>query len=68
MSDNKAYTSADFKKVLDIGRPPNIVNLFPHSKALLVSGKFIDRAMLKKGNAITPDTELMLIILPGFLE
>jgi fructose/tagatose bisphosphate aldolase len=42
-----------FEKALEIGRPPNIVSLFPHSKALIVSGKFIDRAMLAKGNAIS---------------
>lgn len=41
-----------FEKALDIGRPPNIVKLFPNSRALIVSGKFIDRAMIKKGNAI----------------
>jgi fructose-bisphosphate aldolase class II len=41
-----------FKKALEIGRPPNIVSLFPNSKALIVSGKFIDRAMLLKGKAI----------------
>ena len=41
-----------FDEALKIGRPPNVVKLFPHSRALLVSGKFIDRAMLKKGNAI----------------
>ncbi len=45
--------SADYLKALEIGRPPNVVKLFPHSKALLVSGKVIDRAMLAKGNAIT---------------
>ncbi len=45
------YTS-DFQKALQIGRPPTIVSLFPNSKALLVSGKFIDRAMLTKGKAI----------------
>jgi len=45
--------SADFEKALQIGRPPNIVKLFPHSKALLVSGKVIDRAMLAKGQAMT---------------
>ena len=44
--------SADFEKALAIGRPPNIVKLFPNSKALLVSGKVIDRAMLAKGKAI----------------
>jgi fructose-bisphosphate aldolase, class II len=41
-----------FEKALAIGRTPNVVKLFPNSKALLVSGKFIDLAMLKKGNAI----------------
>ena len=35
------------------GRPPNIVKLFPHSKALIVSGKVIDRAMITKGKAMT---------------
>ncbi len=43
----------DFSKVLEIGRPPNIQKLFPHSRALLVSGKVIDRAMLAKGKAIS---------------
>ena len=41
-----------FEKALEIGRPPNIVELFPNSKALLVSGKVVDRAMLAKGNSI----------------
>jgi fructose-bisphosphate aldolase, class II len=41
-----------FEKALAIGRAPNVVKLFPNSKALLVSGKFIDLAMLKKGKAI----------------
>ncbi|WP_028579846.1 class II fructose-bisphosphate aldolase [Desulfogranum japonicum] len=44
---------ADFEKALEIGRPPNIVELFPHSRALLVSGKVIDRAMIAKGKAMT---------------
>ena len=44
---------ADFEKALEIGRPPNIRALFPHSRALLVSGKVIDRAMLAKGGAMT---------------
>ncbi|MBM4311080.1 MAG: ketose-bisphosphate aldolase [Deltaproteobacteria bacterium] len=43
----------DFEKALAVGRPPNIVKLFPHSKALIVSGKVIDRAMLAKGKAMT---------------
>jgi fructose/tagatose bisphosphate aldolase len=42
-----------FNEALKVGRPPNVSHLFPNSKALLVSGKFIDRAMRKKGAAIT---------------
>ncbi|MCK5073054.1 MAG: class II fructose-bisphosphate aldolase [Bacteriovoracaceae bacterium] len=42
-----------FNKALEVGRPPNIKKLFPNSKALIVSGKIIDRACLKKGNAMT---------------
>ena len=38
-----ASKNSDFEKALEIGRPPNIVKLFPHSRALLVSGKVIDR-------------------------
>ncbi len=45
--------AADFDKALEIGRPPNISSLFPNSRALLVSGKVIDRAMLAKGKAMT---------------
>jgi fructose/tagatose bisphosphate aldolase len=45
------YTN-DFERALKIGRPPNVRKLFPHSKALIVSGKFIDRAMLAKSKAI----------------
>lgn len=45
--------STDFEKALAVGRPPNITRLFPHSKALIVSGKVIDRAMMAKGNAMT---------------
>jgi len=43
---------ADFEKALQIGRPPTIQALFPNSKALIVSGKVVDRAMLAKGKAI----------------
>jgi len=43
----------EFEKALDIGRPPNIVELFPNSRALIVSGKAIDRAMIAKGKAMT---------------
>ena len=53
MAGTNAVKAADFEKALQIGRPPNIVKLFPNSKALIVSGKFIDIAMLAKGNAIT---------------
>ncbi len=45
--------SSDFEKALEIGRPPNIVRLFPNSKALIVSGKVIDRALIAKGKAMT---------------
>jgi fructose-bisphosphate aldolase class II len=45
-------SEADFKKALSIGRPPNIRQLFPNSRALLVSGKFIDLAMLAKKQSI----------------
>ena len=43
----------DFVRALEIGRPPNIQRLFPNSKALIVSGKVIDRALIKKGKAMT---------------
>jgi len=45
--------TTDFEKALKIGRPPNVVKLFPNSKALIVSGKFIDKAMIAKGSAMT---------------
>jgi len=37
-SQSQLHTT-DFSKALRVGRPPNIVKLFPNSKALLVSGK-----------------------------
>jgi len=43
---------SDFDRAIRTGRPPNVVKLFPNSKALIVSGKFIDRAMMAKGKAI----------------
>jgi fructose/tagatose bisphosphate aldolase len=52
MPASKAPLPKGFKKALEVGRPPNIAKLFPHSQALLVSGKYIDRAMLMKGRAI----------------
>lgn len=48
----RKVSKADFKKALEIGRPPNIKKLFPNSKALIVSGKVVDRAMIAKGKAI----------------
>jgi len=48
----KTVSTRDFQKALEVGRPPNVKKLFPHSKALLVSGKAIDRAMIAKGKAI----------------
>ena len=53
MSAQHVKYSPDFEKALAVGRPPNIVKLFPNSKALLVSGKVIDRAMIAKGKAVT---------------
>jgi fructose-bisphosphate aldolase class II len=45
-------SSSDFEKALQVGRPPNVTRLFPNSRALIVSGKYIDRAMTEKGQAI----------------
>ncbi|MDR1295957.1 MAG: class II fructose-bisphosphate aldolase [Deltaproteobacteria bacterium] len=45
--------SKEYQKVLEIGRPPNIAALFPNSKGLIVSGKYIDRALMAKGRAMT---------------
>ena len=45
-------STQDFDQAVRIGRPPNITRLFPKSKALLVSGKFIDIAMGRKGHAV----------------
>ncbi len=47
------HYSGDFQTALDFGRPPNVKKLFPNSRALLVSGRYIDRAMLKKGGCMT---------------
>ena len=43
----------EYKRLLEVGRPPNIKKLFPNSRALIVSGKVIDRAMLEKEKAMT---------------
>ncbi len=48
-----SISSTDFERALKKGRPPNVIKLFPNSKALIVSGKFIDKAMLAKGKAMT---------------
>ncbi len=50
--ESKKYAS-DFEKALDLGRPPNVRQLFPNSRALIVSGKYIDAAMLGKKNCMT---------------
>lgn len=42
-----------FNRALEVGRPPNVRKLFPNSKALIVSGKVVDRAMRAKGKAMT---------------
>ena len=48
-----SVSQTDFEQALAVGRPPNIVRLFPNSRALIVSGKVIDRALMAKGNAMT---------------
>lgn len=45
--------SKEHAKAVEVGRPPNIVRLFPNSQALIVSGKAVDRALLAKGKAMT---------------
>jgi fructose-bisphosphate aldolase class II len=47
------FSGSDYKRALAVGRPPNIQTLFPNSNALLVSGKYIDAAMLAKGQSIS---------------
>ncbi len=42
-----------YKKAVRIGRPPNVVKNFPNSNALLVSGKFINRALAARSGALT---------------
>jgi fructose-bisphosphate aldolase class II len=46
-------SGTEFRRAVEIGRPPNVAKLFPHSQALIVSGKVIDRAMMAKGKAMT---------------
>jgi fructose/tagatose bisphosphate aldolase len=53
MTIQKGKASPEFEKALEIGRPPNITQIFPNSRALIVSGKVIDRAMIEKGKAMT---------------
>ena len=45
--------SEEYRKLIDYGRPPNVKKCFPNSNALIVSGKYIDRAMLTKGGCMT---------------
>ena len=59
----------DFKKALSVGRPPNVAKLFPNSRALLVSGKVIDRAMIAKGKAMTIAANARNVFtIPGVLK
>ncbi|MGD8563218.1 MAG: class II fructose-bisphosphate aldolase [Desulfarculaceae bacterium] len=50
---SNASSIKDFDQALAVGRPPNVAKLFPHSRALLVSGKVIDQALMQKGKAMT---------------
>ncbi|MDY6830461.1 MAG: class II fructose-bisphosphate aldolase [Thermodesulfobacteriota bacterium] len=49
---NSSYSS-DYLNTVKVGRPPNIVRLFPNSRALIVSGRYINRALAAKGKSIT---------------
>jgi fructose/tagatose bisphosphate aldolase len=42
-----------YDELLRVGRPPNVTELFPNSRALLVSGKAVDRALRQKTRAMT---------------
>jgi fructose/tagatose bisphosphate aldolase len=53
MAFQAGKVTPEFEKALAAGRPPNVVRLFPHSRALIVSGKVIDRALTAKGKAMT---------------
>lgn len=48
-----AVSLKDYQEALSVGRPPNIVELFPNSGALIVSGKAVDRALIAKGRAMS---------------
>ncbi|MDR0881966.1 MAG: class II fructose-bisphosphate aldolase [Candidatus Adiutrix sp.] len=48
-----SQNSPEYAKLIETGRPPNIRKLFPNSKALIVSGKVIDRALKSQGRAMT---------------
>jgi fructose-bisphosphate aldolase, class II len=52
MQTPSGISPSDFQRALEIGRPPNVAKLFPNSRALIVSGKAIDRAMISKGKAV----------------
>ncbi len=41
-----------FERALAVGRPPNVIQRFPNSRALIVSGKVVDRALLAKGRGM----------------
>jgi len=42
-----------YDELLRVGRPPNATELFPNSRALVVSGKVVDRALRQKTRAMT---------------
>jgi len=49
---NDSYLK-QFEEAVAIGRPPNVVKCFPNSRALIVSGKFINQAVAAKSGAVT---------------
>ncbi len=56
MPADRSHYPDGYEEAVKTGRPPNMVRLFPNPKALIVSGKYIDRAMRKKGGAIAQKT------------
>jgi fructose/tagatose bisphosphate aldolase len=60
--------STDFERALQIGRPPNIVKLFPHSRALIVSGKFIDRGFRDRGSICIAANGRSHLVIRGALQ
>ncbi len=57
-----------FEEAIKIGRPPNIQKLFPNSKAMIVSGKYIDLAMMKKNAVAIAANARNFFVVKGVLK